>query len=111
MLYHLEIHLYEEGALEDLLTGLTSLGLDSAVVVDAQRMSRLLAFDVPIFAGMREEVGSASSYCKYISCVIDNPKILDELVHILKEAGVDFEKEGTGFMMITQIEKSAGQYE
>jgi len=111
MLYHLMIHLYEEGSLEDALTALTSLGVENAVVVDGQRMSRLLAFDVPIFAGFREEVAERSSYCKVISAVVDDPAMLDELLRLLKEAGVDFEKEGVGMMMLLPIERAIGHSE
>lgn len=111
MLYHLMIHLYEEGALEDVLTALASLGMENAVVVDGQRMSRLLAFDVPIFAGFREEVAERSSYCKVISAIADDPAVLDELLRILKGTGVDFEKEDVGLMMLLPIERTVGQLE
>ena len=108
MWYHLMIHLYEEGSLEDVLTALASLGMDHAVVVDGQRMSRLLAFDVPIFAGFREEVSQRSSYCKLISAVTESPAVLDELLRLLKGAGIDFEQEGVGLMILTPIERMVG---
>ncbi len=111
MRYHLMIHLYEEGALEDVLTALAGLGMENAVVVDGQRMSRLLAFDVPIFAGFREEVAERSSYCKLISATADDPAVLDELLRMLKDAGVDFKKEGVGLMLLVPIDRSVGYHE
>ncbi len=110
-LYHLLIHLFEENSLEDVLTALTSLGIDNAVALDGQRMSRLLAFDVPIFAGFREDVSDRSSYCKALSAVIDDPDAVDQLVLMLRDAGVDFEKEGTGVIMLFPIERAIGYSE
>lgn len=109
MLYHLLIHLYEEGTLEDVITALAGLGIEDAVVVDGQRLSQVLAFDVPIFAGFREEIGRRSSYCKVLSAIVDSPDVVDELVRYLKEAGVDFNQEGIGSMMAFPIERCIGK--
>jgi hypothetical protein len=111
MIYLLTVHLYDEGALEDVLTALASLGVENAVVLDGQRMSRVLAFDVPIFAGFREEIGGSSSYCKYITALVDDEKVIDELASLLRQAGVDFEKPGTGRMYIIPVHKSIGAEE
>ncbi len=108
MRYLLMVYLFEEGALEDLLTALTSLGIENAVVLDGQRMNRLLAFEVPIFAGFREDLAGGSTYCRVLSVVIDDPVEADELLRVLKEAEIDFSKEGIGAMMVLPLERWIG---
>lgn len=108
MRYLMLVHLFEEQVLEDLLTALTSLGIENAVVLDGHRMNRLLAFDVPIFAGFREDLAGGSSYCRILSAVLDDPVEADEVIRVLKEADIDFAKEGMGAMMVLPLERWIG---
>ena len=99
----------EEELLQDVLTGLVEVGITGATILNSVGMGRALAFDVPIFAGFRMEIGDEKRYNKTIFAVIKDDSVVDELVKILKEIDIDFEKPQTGIMFTVPIDRVVGR--
>ena len=102
------IIIVEEDLLQDVLTGMVEVGITGATILNSVGMGRALAFDVPIFAGFKMEIGDEKRYNKTIFAVIENETVVDELVNILKEIDIDFDKPQTGIMFTVPIDRVVG---
>ncbi len=88
-MYQLTIFLYNEKYMEDIMMALTATGLTSTVVLDGLNMENVLAFNVPVFAGLRGELSRSPKFCKIILTVIENKGIIDEIIDSLNDAEVN----------------------
>ncbi|MCD6276759.1 hypothetical protein J7J69_00760, partial [candidate division WOR-3 bacterium] len=52
-MYLLVIILHKEEYIEDILSLFVELGIEDAAIIESQSLTRALAYDVPIFAGLR----------------------------------------------------------
>lgn len=111
MMYLLIIILHREEYLDDILSLFVELGIEDAAIVESQSLTRALAYDVPIFAGLRFQIEGSKRYSKVIFALADNPEIGDELVSILKDEGIDFDKPGVGRIILLKTEKVLGKPE
>jgi len=103
------IHLTKQEYQADVLTALAEVGLTEAVVLNGTSSKRMIALDVPIFAGLRTEFGRESAYCKMITASIEDVGVVDEFLAALKEAGIDFVKDGLGSILVLPVEKFVGE--
>ena len=110
-MYLLIIILHKEQYLEDILSLFVELGIEDAAIIESQSLTRALASDVPIFAGLRFQMEGSKKYSKVILALTDNPDIGDELVSILKDEDIDFDKPGTGRIVLLKTEKVFGKPE
>lgn len=84
--------------LNDLLSLMVEVGIIQSTILDSEGMGHHLAYEVPIFAGLRRLMGEAKAHNKTILALIDDTKIIGELQKLLKETNIDFTHSGTGIM-------------
>jgi nitrogen regulatory protein PII len=96
--------LNKEEFLEDILTAFVEAGISGATIVDTVGMGRVLAYDVPIFAGLRKtlEGHRSAPYNKTIFTVIPTEAQLHETINLIEEI-VDLNVPGTGLLFVVPI--------
>jgi hypothetical protein len=107
-MYLLLITLNKEEYLDDVLSCLVELGIQDATIVETQSMENALAYKIPIFAGLRFQLGGGKPYSKTILAVTDNKNVGKEIISMLKEIDINFEEEGTGRIITIKIESVLG---
>ncbi|MDD5529820.1 MAG: hypothetical protein PHX21_07295 [bacterium] len=104
------IILHKEQWLDDLLSCLVEVGVESAFVGDIKQMKDVLAQEVPIFAmfkmGGKDKPGS-----KMIYALTDIPDVAKEITGILRAVGLDFEKKGIGKIITLKVDSVVGAVE
>ncbi len=103
-MYQLTIFLYNERYMEDIMMALTAAGLSSTVVLDGLNMENVLAFNVPVFAGLRAEMSRSPKFCKVILTLVNNKEVIEEIIDSLKEAEVDNKKKKIYRIVATKVE-------
>ena len=88
--------------INDLLSILVEAGITQATIFDSEGMGHHLAYEVPIFAGLRQLVGE-SAHNKTILSLIRDENMINELQELLKEIQIDFTKPGTGIMFTLPV--------
>ncbi|MFH1006201.1 MAG: hypothetical protein V1800_01700 [Candidatus Latescibacterota bacterium] len=101
------IVLEKQECLEDVLSALVEVGVTKASIVESTSMNNTLADNVPIFAGLRHEMWR-HPFTKMILALVEEEHILDELIAILKEEGIDFEEESTGMLVALPTARAIG---
>ena len=96
------IVLNKEKHLEDVLSILVEMGVSGATIIDSMGLGQFLAYEVPIFAGLRQLMGEEKTPSKTIFALIKEDKF-SELKKILKEEGIDFTEPGTGIMFTVPV--------
>jgi len=89
--------------LNDLLSVLVETGVDKATIFESEGMGHHLAYNVPIFAGIRQLVGESAGEGRTIMAITEDSGIMEELPVLLKDAGIDFEKKGTGVIFTVPV--------
>jgi hypothetical protein len=99
------IILNKEEYMHEILPILAEINISGATIIDSEGMAHALAYDVPIFAGLRKMVGETTKHNKTILSLIDNDQALQELHTILKEEGINFEEQGMGIMFTIPVDE------
>lgn len=89
------IILHREDLLDDVLSVLVEMEVTGVIVLDGTSMERILAEEVPIFAGLLETIGRGT-HTKAILAPIQDRGILESLGSLLEEAGADFSSPDIG---------------
>jgi len=89
------IILHREDLLDDVLSVLVEMEITGAIVLDGTSMERVLAEDVPIFAGLLETIGRGA-HAKAILAPVPDRDVLESLVPLLEEVGADFSSPDLG---------------
>lgn len=91
--------LNKEEFLESILTAFVEVGITGATIIDSVGMGRVLAYDVPIFAGLRAttQAYQAKPYNKTIFTVIKDDNMLKQAIEVIEEI-VDLNVPGTGLL-------------
>jgi len=108
------IVLNKEEYLEKLMSLLVESGINGATISDSQGIGHYLAYEVPIFAGLRQMMGEGTTVNKTILAVLDNEEAFSELKELLIEEDIDFTKPGVGIVItvpINEVIKSEGELE
>ena len=100
------IVLNREEQLDDLLTELLELEITGATIVDGVGMERVLANDVPIFAGLLKSVSGQRPYNKNILALVPELDTVKRLVALCREVGIDFAEPGTGSLFAIPVSYS-----
>ena len=99
----LVIFLNQEEYLDDILAELVELEITGATVIDGVAMERVLAKDVPIFAGLLQTTRGSRSYNKNIMALIPKQEIVDRLLDILRELDIDFSDPAVGTLFTIPV--------
>jgi len=103
------IILNEEKHMEDALSVLVELGVTGANVAEVRSMGPMLAYDVPIFAGLRYQMEGRRPYAKLIFALVQDEGIVEEIVARLKDVDLNFEEPGTGFVFTVPVGRVVGK--
>lgn len=93
-----------EERLDDLLTAFVDIEVTELTVIDGVGMEKVLAYDVPIFAGLRKLMQGRSQYTKIVLSVLRDDKKVEAVVSVLREICGDFEKEETALLLISPLD-------
>jgi len=110
-MYLFIIVLYKEEFLDNVLSALIELGIDEASILDSQSLGSAIAYQVPIFSGLRFQMHGGRPYSKTIIGISDNPNIGKDLVSILKDSDIDIKSPGVGRLIVVDVKETYGSAE
>ncbi|MDP8245072.1 MAG: hypothetical protein P9L94_13395 [Candidatus Hinthialibacter antarcticus] len=102
----LVIILNQEDFLDDILAELIELEVANATVIDGVAMERVLAKDVPIFAGLLQSTRGSRAYNKNIFALIPKKETAQQLVEILIELEIDLSDPSIGAIFTIPVDFS-----
>ncbi len=91
--------LNKEELLNDVLAAFVEAGITKGTIIHSEGMGGILAYDIPVFAGLRQLVGDSKKHNKTILTLIKDDSVIPELKKILLGAGVDLSQPGTGVLI------------
>jgi nitrogen regulatory protein P-II 1 len=95
--------------LEELLEGFLEVGITGGTILDSLGMGRILATEVPIFAGLRESMfGSAASSNKTILSVVKDQAQVQAAFDIIEEVCGGLDQPGTGIAFTLTVDEVRG---
>ena len=94
--------LNKEEHLEEILEAFLELGISGATIIDSVGMGRILAHDIPIFAGFRGLMQDSRAGNKTIISVISEEKI-PLIVKSIEQICGSLDEPGTGILMTFPI--------
>lgn len=103
VMYLVIVVLFREDQLDDMLSVFAELGLENAVVVEATRMQEVLAFDVPIFAGLVGGSLGGKRYIKMVMAASDDEHIGTRISSVAKDLDIDFSNREVGMVLTLPI--------
>ena len=92
----------KEDFLDEILEAFLELDIRGATILDSVGMGRILAYEIPIFAGLRSIIPGSRPYNKTIFTIIDREK-LEPLVLAVEQICGDFSNPGTGIMFTVPV--------
>lgn len=94
--------------LEDLLSAFLEIGISGATVLDSVGMGRIISYNIPIFAGLRDTFAGTSPSNKTILTVVDQ-----QMVKKVEEVFIDIcgnlKDPGTGFIFTVPVDQVLGK--
>ena len=105
---HMELVILLLGNLElldDVLSAVAEAGAYEAAVVEAEGLEKILATDIPIFAGLRQMLDGGKEKKILIVAPLLPGATLEELDKLLQDRGIDFRSQGTGVMASVKLDK------
>lgn len=107
-MYLLIIILNKEEYLDDVLSVLVEMGMTDVTIMDTQSLEMALAYKVPIFAGLKLQLGGRTPFSKTIFVLADDKNAGSEIIELLKEVGIDLEERGVARIITIGIESVLG---
>jgi nitrogen regulatory protein P-II 1 len=99
--------LNKEEFLEEVLEAFVELGISGATIIDSIGMGRILAHDIPIFAGFRNLMQESRAGNKTIFTVVDENNI-DRIVKAIEQIIGPMDSPGTGILMTLPVDRMYG---
>ncbi len=97
------IILNKEEYLDEVLEAFLELGLKGATIIDSVGMGRILAYEIPIFAGLRSLLPGNRPFNKTILTLVEEEKI-DDIIAAVEQIIGSFEKPGTGIAFSVPVD-------
>ncbi len=104
----LVITLHKREKLADLLTSLVEMGIGNASIVSASSLSKRIAYEIPIFAGLKLRNSIKSPETNLIFATISDNKLPSQIASLMKEEGIDFNKPNNGFIQVFSLKEIIG---
>ena len=92
---------------ETILSILVALGTSRATIFDSEGIGHFLAYNVPIFAGLRFMFAGSRSYNKTILSVIKEKKVLP-LKKLVRKILGPLDKSGNGILFFIELSEVVG---
>jgi hypothetical protein len=83
------LQLFEVEYREDILLGLTSVGIKQATVVEGTNLDKMLERQFPLFAELLRSPEDRERFSELIIGLVEEEQAIDNLVTVLKDAGID----------------------
>lgn len=97
----------QEERMEEILSGFLEIGITGATLVNTEGMGRLLASEVPIFAGLEALAGRTRPRNQTLFSVMDDDKV-DRALALLQEVCGDFSQPATGIVVTLPVNRVLG---
>lgn len=97
------IILNKEEFLDEVLEAFLELGLKGATIIDSVGMGRILAYEIPIFAGLRSLLPGNRPFNKTILTLVEEEKVEDVVAAVEQIVG-PLEKPGTGIAFSVPVD-------
>lgn len=97
----------QEERMEEILSGFLEIGITGATLINTEGMGRLLASEVPIFAGLEALAGRTRPRNQTLFSVIDDDKV-DRALALLQEVCGDFSQPATGIVVTLPVNRVLG---
>jgi hypothetical protein len=91
--------------LDDVLSAIAEVGAYEAGVVEAEGLEKILATDIPIFAGLRQMLDGGKEKKILIVIPLLPGATIQELDKLLLDRGIDFRSQGMGVMASVKLDK------
>jgi len=104
----------KEEYFEKILYILVESGISGASILDSEGLGHFLAYEVPIFAGIRSLMGEKKSANRTILAVLENKSIFNKFKNLLVKENIDFTKSGVGIIAtvtLSEVIKSKREFE
>lgn len=88
--------LNQQEKMDEILSGFIEIGITGATIIDSVGMGRILAQDVPIFAGFQALLSGSRPYNKTIVSVVDDDSKVDEALKLIEDVCGAFTEPGAG---------------
>jgi nitrogen regulatory protein P-II 1 len=97
----------QEERMEEILSGFLEIGITGATLINTEGMGRLLASEIPIFAGLEALAGRTRPRNQTLFSVIDDDKV-DGALALLQEVCGDFSQPATGIVVTLPVNRVLG---
>jgi nitrogen regulatory protein P-II 1 len=97
----------QEEKLEEILSGFLEIGVTGATIVNSEGMGRMLANEVPIFAGLAALASRTRPRNQMVFSVLAEDKV-DRALALLQEVVGDFDEPATGIAFTLPLTRVLG---
>ena len=104
-MYLVIVVLYREEQLDDILSVFAELGLENTVVIEGTRMQEVLAFDVPIFAGLAAGSLGGKRYVKVLMATCEEEGMSKKISNVAKDLDIDFSNRDVGAILTLPLKE------
>lgn len=94
--------------LDEILSGYVEIGLTGATILDSVGMGRVLARDVPIFAGFQSLLSGSRPYNKTIISVVDDDEKVQRVLRLIEDVCGSFDQPGAGIAFTLPLDQVHG---
>ena len=98
----------QEEKLDDILAGFLELGITGATVIRSEGMGRMLAQDIPIFAGLQSLLSRARPQNSTVFSVIKEESKVNGAISLLQEICGDLNDPATGIAFTLPVNRVVG---
>lgn len=98
----------QEEKIEEILSGFLEIGITGATLLSSEGMGRLLAAEVPIFAGLQALAGRTRPRNQTLFSVIDDDAKVDRALALLQEVCGSFDTPATGIAFTVPVNRVLG---
>jgi nitrogen regulatory protein P-II 1 len=102
------IVLNREEYFEKVVSILVESGVSGATLYESEGLGHFLAYEVPIFAGLRKFIGEGKSRNRTIIAVLHDKETFPRFEKLLAEEHIDFTVPGTGIIVTVPVNKVIG---
>ena len=96
------IVLNRDDYLGKILSIMVEAGAEGATILESEGLGHFLAYEIPIFAGLRQLIGEKKAANKTIIALVKKG-FLDEFQQILKSEGIDFSQGNIGVIAVLPV--------
>ena len=100
--------LNKEEYLDEILEAFMEIGITGATVIDSMGMGRVLAYEIPIFAGLRRMIHGSKAYNMTVFAVVRDEAKLHKAISTVEEICGDLSLPGKGLLFIIDLDRVEG---